>query len=337
MDVLSEVLRTIRLKGSIFFKANLYEPWSFITPDSETMLQQLPDKSECISLFHIITEGEGWFSPQGSKSFVLQKGSVIIFPHCRPHKMSSEPNLPSVSVLDVIDYSDIHSFPTLEYGKDGKKTQFICGYLLCDQRFNPLLGAIPEVITLMPENRRQFLNSTSGDKEQSHSKLILKNGSWLDTTLQQLTTEVDGHNAGSETIINKLTELLYVEILRRYMKELPPGSEGWLAGLKDPQIGKALKLIHKNPEQKWNVSQLAREVGVSRSAFARRFTEMTGQPPIRYLTNWRMQLAQDLLLQAELNVKIVAQKVGYESDIAFNRAFKRHVGKPPAHWRAQRL
>ena len=335
MDVLSDVLRVVRLTGSIFFTANLSDPWSVASPSSEVIIRHMPRKVECISLFHIITEGQCWFKTENGKRFSLQKGSVIIFPKCNSHIMCSNLNIYPVPLMKLLTFENIAGLTDVEYGGNGDRTQFICGYLLCDQRFNPLLGAVPEVITLLRSN-----GITKASEEESNSKelpnaLNIDQDSWLDITLNHLQKEVKGKNMGSSTMITRLTELMYIEVLRRYMQGLPEKSNGWLAALRDHEIGRALRFLHAHPEKKWNVEQLASEVGVSRSAFAQRFTDLMGESPIRYLTGWRMQLAKSLLLRPDMNLSMVAERIGYDSDIAFNRAFKRYVGEPPAHWREQ--
>ncbi len=156
---------------------------------------------------------------------------------------------------------------------------------------------------------------------------------WLASTLRHTIEEADGTHPGSFTMLARLTELLYVEVLRRYMQHLPSGETSWLAGVKDPEVGRALRLLHAQPERQWTVEDLAREVGVSRSGLAQRFTELAGEAPMRYLTGWRIQLAKHLILQAYLPIAEVADRVGYESEAAFSRAFKRHVGEPPVAWR----
>lgn len=327
MDVLSDVLRVVRLTGSIFFTANLNDPWSIDSPSSEIIIRHMPQKAECLSLFHIITKGQCWFTPENSKTFKLSKGSVVIFPHACAHIMSSNPSLHPVPLLDVLKFEEIKGLPKVEYGGAGDKTQFVCGYLMCDQRFNPMLGAIPEVIILRKETGEEKL------PVESAGVIPVKQGGWLDSTIQHLVGEVQQGEVGSFTLVTRLTELMYIEVLRRYMQRLPEKSQGWLAALRDHQVGRALRFLHAHLEDKWNVEKLAGEVGVSRSAFARRFTDLLGESPMRYLTGWRMQLAKSMLLRPEMNLSMIAQKIGYDSDYAFNRAFKRYVGEPPGHWR----
>ena len=156
---------------------------------------------------------------------------------------------------------------------------------------------------------------------------------WLASTLRHTIEEADGTRPGSFAMLARLTELLYVEVLRRYMRQLSSGQTGWLAGVNDPEVGRALRLLHAQPQRQWTVEELAHEVGVSRSGLAQRFTELVGEAPMRYLTGWRIQLAKHLILQAGLPIAEVADRVGYESEAAFNRAFKRHVGEPPVAWR----
>lgn len=333
MDVLSDVLKTVRLTGSIFFTADLYDPWSVISPPNEMLLNHLPARAECVSLFHIITEGSCWFKTETGAPFLIGKGSVVIFPHSNTHTMCSSFSPSPVQVVQLLTPDIMTGNSPLTYGGSGDKVQFVCGYLFCDQRFNPLLGAVPEVIILT-----SVPQTTSTKKSgQGPGSLYVDPGSWLDATVNHLVSEVYEKKPGSATVITRLTELLFVEILRRYMDSLPGNSRGWLAAVRDPEIGRALKYLHAAPAEKWSVDIMADKVGVSRSAFAKRFTDLTGETPIHYLAGWRMQLAKSLLLEPALSLAAVAEKIGYESDIAFNRAFKRHVGTSPAKWREKTI
>jgi AraC family transcriptional regulator, alkane utilization regulator len=336
MDVLSEVLQVVRLTGSIFFTANLSDPWSVLSPPHDELAHHMQTKVGCVALFHILTEGRCWIKVKNREPFALEKGSVIIFPHSCAHVMCSKLQLSPVPILKLLHFEDIRGLPEINLGGGGEKISFICGYLKCDQQFNPLIGALPEVLVLSPENESLSLNVTNAPALGSTVLPIIP-GSWMDTTITYLKQEMIHKNVGSNIMITRLTELLFVEVLRRYMHELPEKSNGWLAGIRDPEIGKVLQLLHAYPEKKWDVKQLALAVGVSRSALAQRFNELIGEPPIRYLTGWRMQLAKHLLNQPHLSLSMVAEKVGYDSDIAFNRAFKRYTGHPPASWRNHAL
>jgi len=336
MDVLSDVLKTVRLTGSIFFTADLNDPWSVASPNSEIILRELPQKAECLTLFHIITEGSCWFQPEEMTPFLLQKGSVIIFPHGCKHTMCSNRSIHPVPLLNLLSFEHIKGLSDVQYGGSGTKTQFICGYLLCDQRFNPMLGAIPEVIVLLSQDKSN-IQIDENNPETPFNVLPFKKNSWLDITLKQIVEEVKGKSIGGSTVVTRLTELMYIEVLRRYMQGLPERSKGWLAALRDHEIGRALRLLHGHSGNKWDVEQIAAEVGVSRSAFARRFTDLIGESPMRYLTGWRMQIAKNLLQQPNLSLSMIADRVGYDSDIAFNKAFKRFNGIPPGKWREQKL
>lgn len=336
VDVLSDVLRIVRLTGSIFFTADLSDPYAIASPPSPQMLRYVQKEDGCLALFHILTEGQCWFKTESGTAFRLQKGDVVIFPNGCAHSMCSQPNLHPQPLLKLIAFEQISRWSKVTYGGEGDKTQFICGYLLCDQRFNPLLGAVPDVLILSPQAGGRADELVKNTALRQHVLPVAAN-SWLDSTLRQLIEEVRDKNIGSATIITRLTELMFVEVLRRYMSNLPAKSNGWLAGVRDPEVGKALACLHAHPEKKWDVEQIAAKVGVSRSAFAQRFCDLIGEPPMRYLTGWRIQLAKNLLLQPDLSLAMVAEKVGYDSDIAFSRAFKRYVGEPPARWRDQAL
>lgn len=336
MDVLSEVLKVVRLTGAIFFTANLSDPWSVVSPPHDELARHMQTKTGCVMLFHIVTEGRCWIKMEHRPPFVLEKGSVIIFPHSCSHIMCSKVQLNPVPVMRLLHFEDIKGLPNVNYGGGGMRMSLICGYLKCDQRFNPLIGALPEVLLLLPQNENMS-RDVQNDPALNSNILFLTPGSWMDTTLAYLKQEIVHKNVGSATMIIRLTELLFVEVLRRYMHELPEKSNGWLAGIRDPEVGKALQLLHAQPGKKWDVKRLALAVGVSRSALAQRFHDLIGEPPIRYLTGWRMQLAKHLLSQPDFSLPTVAEQVGYDSDIAFNRVFKRYTGCPPASWRNQIL
>jgi AraC-like DNA-binding protein len=207
----------------------------------------------------------------------------------------------------------------------------VCGFLHCDQRFNPLIGALPTLLCV--RDRDSAGEPSERESARQLGMVVVEADGWLANTLQHTIEEADGLRPGSSAMLARLTELLYVEVLRRYTQRLPSGQTGWLAGVKDPEVGRALRLLHARPERQWTVEDLAHEVGVSRSGLAQRFTELNGEAPMRYLTGWRIQLAKHLILHAGLSIADVAERVGYESEAAFNRAFKRHVGVPPVTWR----
>jgi AraC family transcriptional regulator, alkane utilization regulator len=333
MDVLSDVLRVVRLTSAVFFTARFSSPWSIESPPPDQLARSLRLRAESIALFHMLVEGQCWITTEGHIPLRMKAGDVIIFPHGDAHVMSSHIGAKPRPISALLPSQPSEEIPQLDYGGGGEATRFVCGFLHCDQRFNPLLGALPPMLCLCSRD-------SAGQGEPSEVKAAKRPGvvlvdaeSWLDSTLRHTIDEADGARPGSFAMLARLTELLYVEVLRRYMHQLPSGHTGWLAGVKDPEVGRALRLLHARPDRQWNVEDLAREVGVSRSGLAQRFTELTGEAPMRYLTGWRIQLAKQLILQASLPIAEVADRVGYESEAAFNRAFKRHVGAPPVAWR----
>ena len=329
MDVLSNVLETVRLTGALMITADLNDPWPILSPSFEVLLQSRSSKAECVSFFHIITAGKCLFKMESGKPFLLGNGSVIIFPHGCPHIMASTLQIQPTPIVALPNGEGMQGLPKVKHAGPGENTKLICGYLLCDQRFNPLLGAVPEVIILSPEKER----ISKDNPELLPNTLSITPNGWLDMNLRHLTDEIKEKNEGSATLITRLIELMYMEVLRRYMKNLPENSRGWLAAVRDHEVGKALMYLHSNPEEKWNVETLASKVGVSRSAFAKRFTELIGESPMLYLTHWRMQLAKNLLQQPDLSMAMVAERIGYDSNVSFIRAFKRYVGETPGNWR----
>lgn len=333
MDVLSDVLRVVRLTSAVFFTARFSSPWSIASPPSDQLARSLRLRAESIALFHVLVEGECWVSMDGHEPVFLEAGDVIIFPHGDAHVMASHVGARPLPIGTLLPSRASEEIPQLDHGGGGAASRFVCGYLHCDQRFNPLIGALPALLCVHGETGT---GPCRGETSECSGAVVIAADGWLASTLRHTVEEADGMNPGSSAMLVRLTELLYVEVLRRYMQRLPAGQTGWLAGVKDPEVGRALRLLHARPERQWTVEDLAREVGVSRSGLAQRFTELSGEAPMRYLTGWRIQLAKHLMLQAGLPISEVAGRVGYESEAAFNRAFKRHVGEPPAAWRKRR-
>jgi AraC family transcriptional regulator, alkane utilization regulator len=203
---------------------------------------------------------------------------------------------------------------SVRHGGEGEATRTICGFLACDPHLcRPILSALPRIF------RVGIRAGPSGE--------------WLEGSLRHSLAEAVSTRPGADVVLARLSEVLFVETLLRYIEGLPPGQTGWLAGLRDPLVGHALKLLHREPARAWTVDELAHEVGCSRSVLAERFTQYLGQPPIQYLTRWRLTLAASRLRSGSASLARVAEAVGYESEAAFNRAFKREFGVPPARWR----
>lgn len=337
MDVLSDVLKVVRLNGGIFFTTECTAPWSVSSPEARELGRLMGTKAECITLFHIIVEGRCWVVQKNKKALLIDEGSLVIFPHSPSHVMCSDKSLSPVTISSLLPFAKRGNVPQLEFGNSGEKVNFICGFLQCDQRFNPLIGALPEILLVVPEES-DLWGEVNKTKDTTRPIILKrKKGDWLDRTLKFMEAEISGSGSGSSAMTVRLAEILFLEVLKRYIHQLPAESSGWLAGIKDREIGRALRLLHANPQHKWDIAELAREVGASRSGLTKRFAELVGEPPIKYLTRWRIQLAKHLLLQPGYGNQQVANKVGYESEEAFSRAFKRYNGDPPASWKAKAM
>jgi len=254
-----------------------------------------------------------------TRTVTLQAGDLIVFPHGDHHTLATEPSMRAPASFDVaqLDLTTQRPWKLVETGGGGEKIKLVCGFLGCDVRpFNPLLAALPPRI------------HCSGQNPEYNAR--------LSHFYQMAVMEAHGQRIGGESILAKLSELLFIELVRMYLESLPSEQTGWLAGLRDRHVGHVLSLMHANPARDWTLETLSGEVGLSRSALADRFTEFVGVPPMQYLARWRMQIASGLLTQGQSNIAKIAVDVGYESEAAFSRAFKKVVGMPPAAWRKSR-
>lgn len=341
MDVLSDILNVLRLNGGAFFTAEFSAPWSVYTPTADELAVLMNTRAECIAVFHIFLEGECWIRWQDLEPFQLSAGSAIIFNRKPSHSLSSGPGVQAESIVPLVAYPEDKNVPEIHHGGGGDVTRFFCGFLQCDHRFNPVFGAMPALIIATPDSPgpRPILTALDGNElGRNPPYVVMPTGdTWLKTTLSHLVREAFADEPGSPAMLSRLTELFYVEILRRYIREAAVLERGWFAAMNDVEVGRALRLLHAQPGRKWTVQELAAEVGMSRSALAQRFADLVGESPMRYLTNWRMQRAKDLILRGQLSLPMIAEQVGYDSEVAFNRAFKREVGLPPASWREQLL
>ena len=313
MDALSEVLKVVQLRGAVYFNAAFTAPWCFPSPPGQAIAQAIAPGAEQLVLYHYLTEGGCSVQVEGGDAVQLAAGDVVMFPHADAHRMMF-PSQTRAAPMDVA--SLLRERPReLQAGGGGDMTRFICGYLTCDPRLcRPLLSALP-----------RMLNVSLRDGDSA----------WLHHSFQHAVDQAGSPRPGSEGILAKLSEVMMVETLRRYMEQLPEGQTGWLAGVRDRLVGKCLALIHERPAHPWTVESLAREAAASRSVLAERFTEFVGQSPIQYLVKWRMALAADLLRRSALSASRIAEEVGYETDAAFSRAFRREFGVPPGAWRRQ--
>jgi AraC-like DNA-binding protein len=313
MDPLSDVLQVVRLNGAYFYAVEASGRWRV---DSVAAIQLTPrvlPEAEHLISYHVVTEGRCWGGITGEEPVELLPGDVIVFPQGDPHVMSSAA-APFPATINL--ESPPGRYPdTVRVGDPSyRETALVCGFLGCDRRpFNPLLATLP---------RRLHMRGLSQG--------------WRAAFAQQVVTESRAERAGADTVLTRLAELMFIEVLRRYLEELPAEQTGWLAGLRDPLVGRALALIHARPGHPWTLAELAHEVAGSRSRLAESFTHLLGYPPMQYLTQWRMQVAANLLTQGGGKVSAVAAEVGYESEAAFSRAFKKATGQSPGGWRSRR-
>jgi AraC family transcriptional regulator, alkane utilization regulator len=312
MDVLSEVLQAVRLSGAMLFRGEFSSPWSCSASDSRMAAPFLVPGAKSLVFFHVVTEGRCWAEVENQEPLMLEAGDVIALPYGDAHSMGNpqgETRTPISSLLPPPPWPEL---PTVSFGGGGEPTRILCGFLYCDDAlFNPVLTHLPRVLCVRA--RRE--------------------SSWLETSSRYMLEEASRNRPGGASILGRLAELLFVEVLRRHMEELGENATGWLAAVKDPTVGKALQLMHGDLARPWTIEGLGHCVGLSRSALADRFRHLLGEPPMRYLTRWRVQVAAQLLRDTDDGIAAIGARVGYESEAAFNRAFKRHAGEPPATWR----
>lgn len=314
MDALSDVLRMVRLTGAVFLDARFSAPWCIGESSSlQACLEDMPAAQHVVA-YHLVTEGTCEVALLDGVPRRVKANELIIIPGGEGHFLGNDLADPStVRARFTLPRGPARSLQ-VRFGGGGAETRLVCGYLACDSGlFNSILGALPRLMVI-----------NMGDDPS---------GKWLASSLEFSLTEGAAPRAGASAMIAKLSELMFVEAIRRHIESMPPDQRGWLAGLRDQFVGTALALLHSQPDLPWTVEDLAKRVGLSRSALGERFSLLVGQPPMQYLMRWRLQLAADLLLSTQLTISAIASKVGYESEAAFSRAFKRDFGAAPATWR----
>jgi AraC-like DNA-binding protein len=316
-DALSDVLRTVRLTGAAFFDVVARAPWVAEQPPREMVLPIILPGAQHLISYHVVTEGRCFAGIVGGEAIAVEAGEVVVFTRGDAHVMSSNPGMRADPVPpDALGAAVSSQLPfVVNYGDEGPvSTKLVCGFLACDaQLFNPLIDNLPRVIK-------------AGDPKGTDE-------GWLGLFIRLATMESANKRAGGEGVLARLSELMFIEVVRRHLEALPPEQAGWLAGLRDPCVGKALSLMHGNPAHCWTIEQLGRDVGISRSVLAERFVELVGVPPMHYLAQWRMQIASGLLTSGNANIATVAAEIGYGSEAAFSRAFKKIVGVSPSSCR----
>lgn len=320
IDPLADVLRRVKLSGALFFLVDAGVPWRVDVPHGNVFASIILPRTQHVISYHIVTRGSCWAGLLGEEPVLLKTGDIIVIPHGDAYGIAITPNDPSkmdlATVLEFFRSMAAGELPfTIEEGDGGPgRLNLVCGFLGCDVRpFNPLLATLPRLLHVP--------RPLNADTDML--------GKLIDLTL----TESLQPRAGSEAIRLRLSELLFVEVVRRYIDTLPAEQNGWLAGLRDPMVGRALARLHEQLAHPWTLEELAAAVGVSRSTLADRFTHFVGQPPMQYLTQWRMQVAARLLADGTMKVSAVARDVGYASEAAFSRAFAKAAGSSPANWR----
>jgi len=314
MDALSEALSAVRMTGAIFFNAECSAPWGFAVPATRDVSHVLSPGTELLIDYHLVIEGRAVGRLDGMDDLVLGAGDLVILPYGDSHTVSNgSPNayIDSSASLEAILKGDGSA---MRIGGGGEVTRFACGFFGCERHAERLfLAGLPRVIRFNIRDGRA--------------------GAWLEASIRHLVAEAGSGRPGQKALLSKMAEVLFIEGLRRYMEQMPPEQTGWLAAARDPVVGAVLALLHREPSHDWSLEEMAAAAGSSRSVVAKRFSELIGESPLAYLARWRLELAARQLRASRKTVIEVAAEVGYESEAAFNRAFKRAFGLPPAQYR----
>jgi AraC-like DNA-binding protein len=311
------VLDDLHLEGAIFLRGEYSEGWAYESMPAEGVAAVLAPSAPQVVLFHVVAKGRCWVETDESDRHWATEGDVIVFPYNDQHRMGGSAPASTVSIATLLQPPPWHEMPVIRHGEGGDTTSVICGYLACDDSlFNPRMRVFPSVfvVTPPPGPARDWVRAS------------------IDLALQQ-TAQVGADRVASPT---RIPELLLIEVLKLHLASTPASDQGWISALRDPVLAPVLAAVHSAPEKKWDVARLAREAGVSASLLDERFRDVLGLAPIRYLTGWRMHVAANLLRTSDLGIASVAHRVGYQSEEAFSRAFKRAHGAAPSVWRVQR-
>jgi AraC-like DNA-binding protein len=317
MDALSEALSAVRMTGAIFYNAQYSAPWGVASPRAEELAPHLAPGTERVLIYHLVTHGHALARTAGVPDAILEAGDIVILPHGDAHTISSgSPSTFLDSKTAVLASLNSDDLCQQRFGGGGAATNFVCGFFGCERHAERLfLAGLPPMIKI----------NVRGDAA----------GAWLENSLRHLVGEAASGRPGRMVLLSKMAEALFIEALRRYMEQLPPEQTGWLAAARDPIVGRALALLHRDPGRAWTANELATQVGASRTVMAERFARFLDVAPLGYLARWRLQLAARLLETTRNTLVQVAGAVGYESEAAFSRAFSREFGMPPARYRRQ--
>jgi AraC-like DNA-binding protein len=309
-SVLSEVLRRVRLASAVFLRGEFSAPWSFLSADMATLAQIVAPTAKRLVLMHLALEGRFQISLETGETAVIEQGEAVVLPYCDTHTMGNPGISAPVHIGTLIPMPPWHELPvTARIDGGGDPTRVMCGYLHCDDMlFDPMLRALPRLIHVRAANTPA--------------------AQWREASLRYALEQTA--KPGASELCARIPELVLVDCLEQFAGTLSVDRTGWLAALRDPVVGRALALMHAQPTEDWTVERLAQQIAVSRSVLADKFTSAIGQPPMKYLAQWRLQIAADLVRTTDLGVAEIAGRVGYESEAAFSRAFKRQFGASPA-------
>lgn len=315
-DLVSSILRAIRLDSAFYFNVEFSAPWTVEAPASQVVGPMLSPGAGHVIIYHLLLAGSGWASLPAGERVPLSPGDIVMFPHGDGHVLGSGDKTNWIDARAVFAHWKQHGLSVARFGGKGDVARLVCGYFVCEPYFSPaLLGGLPALL---------HVNIRDDSR-----------GTWLEDSIRFSMAQgsSQGPDATGQAVVAKLAETLFIETVRRYLQHSPAGEGTWISGVRDPDVGRALGRLHQDPKRPWTLAELAAEIGVSRSVLAERFTRLMGEPLMTYLTKWRLQLGAQLLACSNLAVAQIAAEVGYESEAAFNRAFKRRYQLPPAAYR----
>lgn len=316
VDPLAAAVQGLHVAGAIFLRAEYREAWAYESLSGPATAQILRPGTDRVVLFHVVASGTCWVSVDDGEKHWATQGDVIVLPYGDQHTMGGVEDARTVPLMTLMPAPPWQTLPVIRHGaQGGSRTDVICGFIHSeDSLFDPGLRVFPRVFVVRPAT-----TAAAG---------------WVQANIRYALDQAESSPLGPDAVPSRLPELLLVEVLREHLRTAPAVDEGWVAALRDPVLRPALAALHRDPARRWSIDQLARAAATSRSRLDSRFREVLGRSPIRYLTEWRLHLAQELLATTDLSVAAVARRVGYDAEEAFSRAFRRAYGEPPGAWRS---